>query len=166
MKKIIFFLASLFILSIAHSQQEARVIRIKDGDTFVAEWKHRTYTCRLENVDAPELSQAYGYDAYQGLSRILSGNRIMITPHKKDLYGRMLVRVTVNGKRLDSMLIRRGFAWHYAAYSNDSVLKQCMQDAILDKTGLWRCGKESVCPPWLYRKYDYRNKRKYCTGCN
>jgi len=165
MKKIIFFLATLLLACVAHSQQEARVLRVKDGDTFIAEWKHHTYTCRLEHVDAPELSQAFGYEAYKALSRLVSGRKIIITAHKKDLYGRTLVCVAIDGKRLDSLLIRNGFAWHYSAYSNEALLKQCMQDAIQDKAGLWHCGKESVCPPWLYRQYNYKNKQKYCLSC-
>ncbi len=166
MKQIIFILMMLLCMSAAHSQQPAHITRIKDGDTFVAEWKHRSYTCRLAAVDAPELSQAYGYESYKALSKLVTGKKILITPHTKDLYGRMLVDVYVDGMRLDSLLIRKGYAWHYATYSHEVLLKQCMQDAILAKAGLWHCGKESVCPPWLFRNYNYRNKQKYCMSCD
>lgn len=134
MKHIIFFLVTILCcVSTTNAQQAARIKRIKDGDTFADEWNHRTYTCRLLNVDAPELSQAYEYKSYQGLSDLFSGKRIIISPYKKDLYGRTLVGVHIDGKRLDSLLIRKGYAWHYSSYSHESLLKQCMQDAILDK---------------------------------
>lgn len=166
MKQIIFILSTLLLMSTAYSQQPARITRIKDGDTFVAVWKHRSYTCRLASIDAPELSQTYGYESYQALSKIVAGKKILITAHTRDLYGRVLVNAYVDGKRLDSLLIRKGYAWHYSTYSHEAMLKQCMQDAILDKAGLWHCGKDSVCPPWLFRNYNYPNKQKYCMGCN
>jgi micrococcal nuclease len=165
MKKIIFFLVALFSISLAIAQHEARVIRVKDGDTFIAEWGKKSYTCRLENIDAPELSQNFGYESYLALNDLILGQTIMVTPHKIDLYGRSLVTVTINNKRVDSILIRNGFAWLYVNYCHEALLKQCMQDAIDNKLGLWHCGKEHVCPPWLYRHYNYRNKLKYCKGC-
>lgn len=165
MKKVIFFLVGLFSISLAIAQHEARVIRVIDGDTFIAKWGNENYTCRLEHVDAPELSQDFGIESYRALSDLIVGHKIMIRPHKIDLYGRSLVTVTVDSKRVDSMLIRNGSAWLYVNYCNEALLKQCMQDAIDNKLGLWHCGKEHVCPPWLYRHYNYRNKLKYCIGC-
>ena len=165
MKNVIFFLAALFSISVAMGQHQAHVIRVIDGDTFIAKWCNKNYTCRLENVDAPELSQNFGMESCRALSDLLVGHKIMITAHKVDLYGRRLVTVMADNKRVDSMLIRNGFAWLYVNYCHEVLLKQCMQDAIDTKLGLWQCGKEHVCAPWLYRHYDYRHKFNYCTGC-
>ncbi|WP_018343419.1 thermonuclease family protein [Cytophaga aurantiaca] len=165
MKKVIFFLAALFSISLAIAQHSAHVIRVIDGDTFIAKWGNKNYTCRLENVDAPELTQNFGTESYRALNNLIMGHKIMISNHKVDLYGRRLVSVTVDTKRVDSLLIRNGFAWLYINYCNEALLKQCMQDAINSKSGLWDCGKEHVCPPWLYRHYNYKSKLKYCTGC-
>jgi micrococcal nuclease len=166
MKHVIFILLAVCSIQFAVAQQEARVLRVKDGDTFVAKWKGKTFTCRLENVDAPELTQAYGYDSYRALSDLILGKKILVNPHKVDLYGRTLVGVKINHQRLDSILIRDGFAWLYVNYCNESLLKQCMQEAIEGEAGLWSCGKDKACPPWLYRHYSYNNKLKYCKGCN
>jgi len=165
MKKVIFFLAALFSISLAIAQHEAQVIRVIDGDTFVAKWGKKSFTCRLKNVDAPELTQNFGFESYRALSDLIIAHKIMITPYRVDLYGRRLVAVTVDNKRVDSILIRDGFAWLYVNYCNEALLKRCMQDAIDNKSGLWHFGKEGVCPPWLYRNYNYRNKLKYCKGC-
>lgn len=166
MKKIIFFLITLLFMTQVHSQEQARLVRIIDGDTFVAEWKHKQYTCRLKNVDAPEASQKYGSESTNYLYQLLKGRKFSLEAHRTDLYRRMIVSVTIDGKRLDSLLIRNGAAWLYSTYSSDPILINCMKYAIQDKRGLWKCGKETVCPPWLYRQYSYRNKVRYCKGCN
>ena len=43
----------VLILS-ALGQSEGKVIRVKDGDTFVIQDKEKAHTVRLLNVDAPE----------------------------------------------------------------------------------------------------------------
>ena len=166
MKNVIFALLAMCFIHLAQAQHEARVVRVKDGDTFVAQWGNKTYTCRLANLDAPELTQKFGQDSYRALSKLILGKKILITPYKKDVYGRTVAGVEVNNKRLDSLLIHDGYAWLYVNYCDELLLKECMQDAIAHKKGLWICGKESVCPPWLYRQYSFKNKLKYCKGCN
>lgn len=148
------------------AQTNALVTRVKDGDTFVARWNGNSYDCRLSNVDAPELKQAYGITSKDNLSKILFGKTVTLDSLKKDLYGRVLVNVRVDGMRLDSLMIRKGWAWHYVIYSRDPMLHLAMQEAANDRLGLWSCGVAKVCPPWLYRKYTYRNKLIFCKGCN
>lgn len=146
-------------------QINARVIRVKDGDTFVALWNGKTYDCRISNIDAPELKQSFGITSKDSLSRLVLGKIILLDSLKKDLYGRVLVNVYLGGMRLDSLMIRNGWAWHYANYSHDVILENCMELACIQGAGLWRCGKSKVCPPWVYRKYNYRNRLRYCVGC-
>lgn len=168
MKQLIFFLTTLIFVSVGYAQETALVLRVKDGDTFVAKWKHRIHTCRIEHIDAPELSQSYGYKSYEALHKIIYNKYVRITAHKKDLYGRTLVTVTTEGRRLDSLLIRKGYAWHYTSYSNDALLQTCMERAIRYKVGLWACNPTSVCAPWQYRTFSYEKKQRYnqCQGAN
>ena len=147
------------------SQISARVIRVKDGDTFVGLWKGKTYDCRLVHVDAPEIKQAYGISSRDSLSKLILGKMVAIDSLKRDLYGRVLVDVRLGNIRLDSLLIVKGWAWHYSAYSSDAMLADRMVYACIQGVGLWRCGKSIVCPPWVYRKFNARNKRRYCTDC-
>lgn len=146
-------------------QISCRVIRVKDGDTFVGLWNGKTYNCRLAHIDAPELKQAYGISSRDSLSKIILGNIVAVDSLKKDLYGRVLVDVRFGNIRLDSLLIVKGWAWYYATYSNDTMLINCMFYACIHGAGLWRCGKSIVCPPWVYRRFCARNRRRYCTGC-
>jgi micrococcal nuclease len=74
------------------------------------------------------------------------------------LYGRVLADIWVNNQRLDSTLIRNGWAWHYQTYSNDSLLKSMMVLAINENKGIWKCGMTGVCPPSFWRSYNKNNK--------
>ena len=163
--KTIFSIIFFSTLSLSFAQETARIVRVKDGDTFIARWKGTEYTCRLQHVDAPELSQAFGQASCDSLTRLLSGKTFTVLPSKTDLYGRTLVQAWVDGLRLDSLMIRKGWAWQYVNYSHDEVLKQCMVLASQEGVGLWKCGKQNVCPPWLYRKYSVANRFRYCVGC-
>jgi len=146
-------------------QKTARVVRVKDGDTFVAVWGGKAYSCRLLNVDAPELGQDYGTASRDSVSKVILGKLVSLDSTKKDLYGRILINVRLGNIRLDSLMVRKGWAWHYINYSHDPALALAMQLAIYDGLGLWSCGAITVCPPWLYRGYSYRNRLRYCKGC-
>ncbi|WP_206106590.1 thermonuclease family protein [Ilyomonas limi] len=149
----------------ALAQSTARVVRVKDGDTYVFRSGARVFTVRLTKVDAPEMKQAFGFTAYQCVNQLLTGKAVEYDSVGKDLYGRVLVSVKLDGKRLDSLLIRNGWAWHYIAYDTETMLDNLMNEAIMTHSGLWACGVNHVCPPWLYRSYNERNRAKYCKGC-
>lgn len=149
----------------ASGQKSALVTRVKDGDTFEAVWGGKAYDCRFSTLDAPELKQSFGRASKDSLAKVLLGKRVSLDSLKRDVYNRVLVNVRMGKTRLDSLVIRKGWAWQYLAYSNDPVLQMAMQEAIFDGLGLWACGVTKVCPPWLYRHYDYRNQMRYCKCC-
>ena len=164
MRRLLFF--SLLVSGTdAFSQIHARVIRVKDGDTFVGLWNGKTYNCRLAHADAPEIKQAYGIAARDSVSTVILGKIVTIDSLKQDLYGRVLVHVHVGKMRLDSLVIARGWAWQYVAYSKDKMLAGCMSAAAAAGLGLWGCGASMACPPWLYRKFNMWSKRRYSFGC-
>ena len=144
---------------------KARIISVHDGDTFTATWKGKTYHCRLNNFDAPELKQNFGIDAWHKLEELVTGSIVTIDSVTHDRYGRVVTNVWINGLRLDSIMIREGYAWHYVAYNSETMLAQCQEDAMSEKLGLWSYGTKAACPPWLFRKYNNRNKTRYCSGC-
>ena len=147
------------------ANDSARVVRVKDGDTYVLRKGNTDFTVRLKNIDAPELKQPYGYLSFVNTSKLLSGRMVSYDSTGKDLYGRVLADIWVNNQRLDSTLIRNGWAWHYQTYSKDSLLKSMMELAINEKTGLWKCGMDGVCPPSFWRSYKLKDRSKYCNTC-
>lgn len=147
------------------AQNTARVIRVKDGDTYVLQTENRQITVRLNKIDAPELKQNGGVSAAKFVSSLILGKNIVYDSTGKDKYGRVLANATINGLRLDSIIIRNGWAWHYVNYDKETMLDNAMQEAITEHLGIWKCGTLKVCPAWLWRSYNDKNKEKYCKGC-
>lgn len=164
MCKLIAFL--LLTISFNSSAQiKSLVKRVIDGDTFTALIDRKEYTCRIANIDAPELKQDFGAQAYQNLKTLIEGKELLIDTIGRDKYKRFLVDGWFNNAALDSTIVRNGWAWYYFGYAQDISLLDLMLQAEITKLGLWSCGKEKVCPPWLFRQYTYRNRLKYCNGC-
>ena len=163
--KILLFIISLAFCLKLSANDSAKVVRVKDGDTYVLRKGNTDFTVRLKNVDAPELKQPYGYLSFVNTSKLLSGRMVSYDSTGKDLYGRVLADVWFNNQRLDSTLIRNGWAWHYQTYSKDSLLKSMMILAINENKGLWKCGMAGVCPPSFWRSYNLKDRSKFCNTC-
>lgn len=163
--KILIFISAICFSFKMNANDSARVVRVKDGDTYVFRKGNTDFTVRLKNVDAPELKQPYGYLSFVNTSKLLSGRMVSYDSTGKDLYGRVLADIWINNQRLDSTLIRNGWAWHYQTYSKDSLLKSIMVLAINEKKGLWKCGMAGVCPPSFWRSYNLKDRSKYCNTC-
>ena len=148
------------------AQNAAKVLRVKDGDTYVLQDSAKIFTARLLKIDAPELKQKSGMDACRFVTGVIGGRTVQYLGFKKDKYGRALVSISINGLRLDSLIIANGWAWHFVNYDNEAMLDSLQQQAISDSLGLWYCGALSVCPPWLFMGYTAKNKVRYCKGCS
>jgi endonuclease YncB( thermonuclease family) len=165
MKSLICFL--LVCVSLHCSAQKLyKVISVHDGDTFEIIKNGKRQSCRIANIDAPELKQSFGINSRDSLSKIILGKDIIVDSLTMDIYNRMIVSPRVNGQNIDYIMIRNGWAWHYSIYSKSAFLTKTMNLAISQNLGLWSCGIQDVCPPWLYRKYNRINKIKYCKSCN
>ena len=163
--KILLIISGCLLCVKLSANDSARVTRVKDGDTYVLRKGNTDFTVRLKNVDAPESKQQFGFLSTVYVSKLISGKVVKYDSTGTDIYKRVLADVWVDNKRLDSILIRNGWAWQYLQYSNDSILKNCMLLALQEKKGLWECGAFSVCPPSLWRGYNLKYRNKYCNGC-
>ena len=163
MKHLIILFNISFLL--AGAQEKALVTRIVDADTYDLFYKGKNHRVRLSHIDAPELKQSYGQAAAEQVKQMLYYRSVIFDSTGKDLYGRLVGNLLLNGKRVDSLLVRNGIAWYNPAYEKDATLAGCMQLAISERKGLWYCGADKVCPPWLFRSYTYQNRLRYCAGC-
>jgi micrococcal nuclease len=163
MKHLIILFSSCFLL--AGAQKKAMVTRVIDGDTYDLFMNGKVSRVRLAYVDAPEMKQHYGYEVAMLATKLLHWKLVVFDSLGNDLYGRKVGTLMLNGRQVDSLFVRNGLAWFNAAYGSNPILDKCMQLAIFEKRGLWKCGTDKVCPPWLYRGYDYYNRVKYCKGC-
>jgi hypothetical protein len=75
---------------------------------------------------------------------------------KKDKYGRVLGKVTLDGKNINQEQIDRGMAWFYRAYRAElpanvaAVYELREARAQQEKRGLW--ADASPIPPWDFRR--------------
>ena len=70
-----------------------------------------------------------------------------------DRYGRTLGIIFLDGRVINTELVRAGWAWHYVEYSDSKVLAQAEQEARKAKRGLW-AGMTSPIAPWDWREQE------------
>ena len=115
MKSLICFL--LVCVSLHCSAQKLyKVISVHDGDTFEIIKNGKKQSCRIANIDAPELKQSFGINSRDSLSKLILGKEIIVDSLTMDIYNRMIVSPRVNGQNIDYLMIRNGWAWHYSIY--------------------------------------------------
>lgn len=126
------------------------VVKIADGDTLTMLIDGRQERIRLSDIDTPERKQPYGTRAKQALANLTFGKTISVETTKRDRYGRVIGRVTVDGVDVNAELVRLGYAWVYRKYSNDAELLRLEQTARNERLGLWADG--NAIPPWEWRR--------------
>lgn len=130
-----------------------KVVSVTDGDTIKLLTKDKTlYKIRLECIDAPEKSQAFGKQSKNNLSRLLAGKIADIHYEKKDRYGRILGSVYMEGINVNLKQIEDGYAWVYRRYCHKADYIKAEEYARTNKLGLWY--DKHPMAPW-----DYRHKK-------
>jgi micrococcal nuclease len=133
----------------------ARVIDVIDGDTIVVGFADgSTDTIRLLGVDTPETHHptkpvgCYGPEASAFTARALTGRVVELESdvETRDIYGRRLAYVIVDGERFNDELLRRGYA-RLLVIAPNRTHAHALLDAELAarhaNRGLWgRCAAE------------------------
>ncbi len=117
----------------ADAEIRGRVVHIADGDTLTIREpasvgsrvpRDRTspaatqHKIRLNGIDAPEKSQAFGQKSKQHLSSLVFGKDVCVKYKSRDKYGRILGTVYINGLDVNLEMIRVGLAWHYKRFGS------------------------------------------------
>jgi micrococcal nuclease len=131
-----------------------RVVRVVDGDTFIASVDGKDTRIRLIGVDTPESVhpnkevEHYGLEASDFLKEILQGERVFFKYDQnnsasghKDRYERMLAYVYRSSDSLfvNAEIIRQGYGHAYTSFPF-TFLEDFMKlerDARMQKRGLW-----------------------------
>ena len=157
MKSIIILLFTLFTNCIVHSQTQipktfqAKVVGIKDGDTFKVLYNNSEITIRLNHIDCPEKNQPYGKNAKWKASELCFGKIVKIVSNgKKDRYKRLIAEVYCNKININKELVKNGLAWHFKKYSSDNDYAKLEIQARKLKVGLWQ--QSNPIAPWNWRK--------------
>lgn len=136
---------------------QGKVVRIVDGDTIEVLHSLRPERIRLNGVDAPEKSQAFGSRARQFAARLVFGRIVTVREKGRDRYGRTLAEIALpDGRILNRELVANGFAWHYKRYSSDLGLARLEETARAQKRGLWVDAHPVA--PWEFRRVEAQKK--------
>ena len=117
--KFILLFASFFTykFSYAIDSVSAKVVSVKDGDTYVTLIDKTQITIRLEHVDCPEKKQAYDQVAKQFGSNFCYGKEVKVKWNKvKDRNGRWIAEIYL----LDKCVIAR-YGSNNICYENNSM---------------------------------------------
>ena len=143
------FLLITFLISEWAQSDIVLVTRIIDGDTYIVQDGVESITIRLANVDAPERAQEYGLESRLKVSNLILGKEVELTKLSNDKYGRTIGMIYIENMRLDSIIVRNGWGWHYARYNDEAMLKTCQNEAQKCKLGLW--SGDNIINPEEYR---------------
>lgn len=158
---------SLAAIPAAHAEaRHGKVIGIADGDTLtILDGRRQRHRIRLDGIDAPERTQAYGRRARESLAALAHGRLAVADCAKIDRYGRAVCRVTIDGVDVGLEQLRRGLAWHYVGGVGDAgnadnagkpadVVRtryaRAETRARSARAGLWSAPAPT--PPWDYRR--------------
>jgi endonuclease YncB( thermonuclease family) len=93
---------------------QGRVVGVQDGDTItVLDSSNQNHRIRLQGIDAPEKGQAFGTRSGQNLSQAIFDRVVTIEWSKHDRYGRIVGKVTRDGRDVCLEQVSVGMAWHY-----------------------------------------------------
>jgi micrococcal nuclease len=141
---------------VQYTIEDARVVRVPDGDTFYVEYagpdgRLVEARVRLMGIDCPEKAQEFGPEARDIGRGMVQGRTVTLLVHTTDQYGRLVADIrTEAGQDYGQEMLRAGAAWHYTHYDNRQELASLMQDAKAARRGLWAYPNPQ--PPWDYRR--------------
>lgn len=117
---------------------EGKVTAVSDGDTAtVLDAENVQHKIRFAGIDAPEKKQAHGMDAKQALSKMIFGKSVVVNVANRDLYGREVGSVLVDGIDVNGSMVRWGWAWCYREYKHPKEYETYEDEAREKQRGLW-----------------------------
>lgn len=126
----------------------AAVTRVADGDTIGVSIDGRDQEVRLIGIDTPETVdpdepvQCFGPQASAFTHGLLEGRRVELElgVERRDIYGRLLAYVYLDGRLVNAMLARRGLARALTIAPNDAeapLFERLTAAASEAGRGLW-----------------------------
>lgn len=143
-------ISALVLALLASASATAQTI--SDGDTL----KIGAQRYRLFGIDAPEAQQncsdgwPAGRLAASHLQSLIAGRSVTCQAKDKDRYGRTVAVCFVGGVDLGERMVRDGYAWAYARYSQDYV----------DEEARARAGRLGVHTHGCLQAWEWRRQQR------
>lgn len=128
-----------------------RMINVQNEEVLA-----RKYRIRLRGIDAPESAMPYGKEAKEELLKLVQGKCLRVLVYGEDRYGRCVGDIYCNGIFAQEMMLKKGLAWHYAAYDHRTELVNWEKGARAKRVGLWASSNPEE--PWNWRKNRRQGK--------
>ena len=132
------------------------MVAVSDGNTVtVLDAGRRLYKIRPAGIVAPEKAQAFGQASKTSLSDQIFGREVAASWDKRDRYGRIIGKISVDHRDVCLEQVRRGMAWHYKQYARDQApddhrtYSEAEVAARAAGVGLWHDASPVV--PWEWR---------------
>jgi endonuclease YncB( thermonuclease family) len=117
---------------------DGRVVGVADGDTItVLDSSNQNHVIRLQGIDAPEKSQAFGTKSKQTLSQDVFDKVVTIEWSKRDGYRRIVGKVLLDGHDVCLEQVRAGMAWHYKYYQDEQTPEDRIPNATVAARNWW-----------------------------
>jgi len=130
-----------------------KIVRVIDGDTMIILMNGNIQVrIRLADIDAPETGQEFGEKSRLYLAEMVAGKAVRIEYEERDIYGRILGTIFVDGKNINEEMVRAGLAWEYK-YNKNKKIKELQKEAQNRGINIWS-SKNPIDP------YDYRRIKK------
>ena len=166
MKRYLILLASILILAAGPARAEVIsgfITAITDGDTIqLRDGNRQFHSIRIEGIDAPEKTQPFGVKSQANMGRLAFNKNAVADCPRRDRYGHLVCKVTVNGVDVGLQQLADGMAWWYRKYARDQSPEdrasygRAETMAKLRRLGLW--AGPTPMPPWEWRqRYGSRN---------
>jgi endonuclease YncB( thermonuclease family) len=149
--KILFVLFLILFLNINGFSQkyEGTIIRVIDGDTYIFLTSTGSFTVRMLAIDAPERDQPFSRESSEFLSQYLN-QQAVTRVNGTDKDERSVGTLYVNGRNINLLSIKAGYAWHYKRYSDDKEYAAAEEYAQRNKLKIWSL--PNPIPPWSWRQ--------------
>lgn len=122
------------------------VYKIADGDTFILQANKQAV--RLFGMDAPEPDLCYGPEATAKLDTLLKKRKVQLKEPLVDHFGRIVALVYVDGKLINEIMIREGFAAYRSEPGSGKEAMLAAHDyAKNHKIGIYSSACTDTAPP-------------------
>tara|TARA_R110000868_G_scaffold320909_17_gene581966 strand:+ start:612 stop:1115 length:504 start_codon:yes stop_codon:yes gene_type:complete len=136
---------------------EGVVAAVHDGDSIKVVFPSETVWVRLYGCDAPEVisnhvtaNQPFGTNSGNALRTLVKGKKVQVETLFKDMYNRMICKVSLDGIDLTEYLVTNGLAWWLSEPKMKpetvSKLKGLHEAAKTGRKGFWGISGRKVRP--------------------
>lgn len=130
-------------------------ISVIDGDTIQVNEADSSFKVRLACIDAPEMSQPLGMDAYKVLNNAINNAEVLgLNIIGTDRFDRQLGILHIDNKTAQQILIESSTTYVFHQFKANCPIYDQLNELETkvknQRLGIW--GLPAQTPPWIYRQ--------------